>query len=117
MGRSFFFIWIITCFTCMPVNTIGQSGSLPSVFSGINDRLVYASDSLGNRVPDFSWCGYMAAERSIPLVPARIRVPVIEGDATLRIQSAIDYVASLPVDSNGFRGAVSLDKGCLQKGF
>src|SRR6185437_1665918 len=30
---------------------------------------------------------------------------------TLRIQSAIDYVAKLPLDKNGFRGAVLLQKG------
>jgi hypothetical protein len=38
-------------------------------------------------------------------------VPVSRGDATLRIQSALDYVAGLPVDANGFRGAVLLQKG------
>lgn len=114
MGRSFFFIWIFTCFIFLPVNITGQSGSLPHVFQGVNNRLVYVSDSLGNRIPDFSYCGYMAGEQPIPLVPARIFVPVNEGDATLRIQSAIDYVASLPADSNGFRGAVLLDKGCYK---
>jgi hypothetical protein len=38
-------------------------------------------------------------------------VPVSKGDATLRIQSALDHVASLPLDANGFRGAVLLQKG------
>jgi hypothetical protein len=114
MGRSFLFVWIFTCLIFLSVNILGQHGSLPVVFSGINDRLIYASDSLGNGLPDFSYCGYMAAEKPIPEVPARILVPVIESDATLRIQSAIDYVASLPADSNGFRGAVLLDKGCYR---
>lgn len=72
---------------------------------------IYHSDSLGNRIPDFSYCGYMASEEAIPTVPVKIVVPVLKGDATARIQSALDYVASLPADEKGFRGAVLLQKG------
>src|SRR5688572_3022286 len=74
-------------------------------------KIVYNPDSLGNRIPDFSFCGYMASNVTIPDVPVKIVVPVAKGDATLRIQSALDYVASLPSDENGFRGAVLLQKG------
>ncbi len=73
--------------------------------------ITYNPDSLGNRIPDFSFCGYMASEAAIPNVPVKVVVPVTKGDATQRIQSAIDYVASLPLDNNGFRGAVLLQKG------
>jgi hypothetical protein len=76
-----------------------------------NGQLSYTPDSLGNRVPDFSYAGYAAREKDIPDVPIKIIVPLSKGDATLRIQSAIDYVASLPLDANGFRGAVLLQKG------
>ena len=38
-------------------------------------------------------------------------VPVKAGDATARIQSAIDYVSKLPLDEHGFRGAVLLLPG------
>jgi hypothetical protein len=76
-----------------------------------NGQLTYTPDSLGNRVPDFSYAGYMAGEKSIPDVPIKVVVPVVSGDATLRIQSAIDYVSKLPLDKNGFRGAVLLQKG------
>ena len=81
------------------------------VSQGPDRRLAYTPDEKGNRMPDFSYCGYMAAERPIPDVPIRIVVPVIEGDATQRIQAALDYVASLQADSNGLRGAVLLEKG------
>jgi hypothetical protein len=74
-------------------------------------KLIYIPDSLGNRIPDFSYCGYKASEQPIPTVLVKVVVPVTKGDATLRIQSALDYVASLPVDANGFRGAVLLQKG------
>jgi hypothetical protein len=77
-----------------------------------NGKLVYHADNNGDRIPDFSYCGYMASNQPIPdNVPVRVIVPLKQGDATLRIQSALDYVASLPVDRNGFRGAVLLNKG------
>ncbi len=84
---------------------------VPPVSRGTDGRLVYTADVRGNRVPDFSYCGYKASEQVIPDVPVRIVVPEKEGDATLRIQSALDYVSSLPVDKDGFRGAVLLEKG------
>lgn len=77
-------------------------------------KLVYIPDSLGNRIPDFSYCGYKASEEAIPNVEVKVVVPVKAGDATLRIQSALDYVASLPADANGFRGAVLLQKGTYE---
>jgi ribosomal protein L28 len=77
-------------------------------------KLLYTPDSLGNRIPDFSYCGYKASEQAIPNVDVKVVVPVVKGDATLRIQSALDYVASLPVDANGFRGAVLLQKGAYE---
>lgn len=77
-------------------------------------KLMYTPDTLGNRVPDFSYCGYKASEQPIPNVDIKIVVPVTKGDATMRIQSALDYVASLPAGANGFRGAVLLQKGVYE---
>src|SRR5215218_3453865 len=74
-------------------------------------KIIYTPDALGNRIPDFSYCGYMASNESIPDVSVKIVVPPSKGDATNRIQSAIDYVSSLSADQNGFRGAVLLKKG------
>ncbi|MBN1184863.1 MAG: pectate lyase [Bacteroidales bacterium] len=74
-------------------------------------KLVYIADELGNRIPDFSYCGYMASEKIIPDVDVKVIVPCIQSDATTRIQAAIDYVSRLSADENGFRGAVLLDKG------
>lgn len=74
-------------------------------------KLVYAPDGNGDRIPDFSYAGFRAGEEAIPNVPVKVFVPFKAGDATLRIQSAIDYVSSLPLEKNGFRGAVLLEKG------
>ena len=74
-------------------------------------KLVYKADAKGDRVPDFSYCGYMASEMPIPDVPVKVIVSAGKVDATDRIQAAINYVSTLPVDQNGFRGAVLLEKG------
>ncbi len=81
------------------------------VSMGPDGHLIYTVDVHGDRVPDFSWCGYMAGEQPVPFVPVRVVVPAQPGDATLRIQSAMDYVAALPIDKDGFRGAVLLGPG------
>jgi Family of unknown function (DUF6298) len=77
-------------------------------------KLMYTADAQGNRIPDFSYCGYKASEQPIPNIDVKVVVPVKAGDATLRIQSALEYVASLPADANGFRGAVLLQKGTYE---
>jgi hypothetical protein len=78
------------------------------------EGLVYAPDSLGNRIPDFSYSGYMAGEQAIPNIFAKVVVPAKTGDATARIQAAIDYVSSLKPDKSGFRGAVLLQPGVFE---
>ena len=81
------------------------------IFIGADGKLVYDADAQGNRVPDFSSAGYAGNERQIPDALVRVVVSPIAGDETPRIQKAIDYVASLPPDSNGIRGTVLLLKG------
>ena len=83
----------------------------PIISSGADGHLVYDMDERGNRVPDFSTCGYAGGDAQIPDAPVRVVVTPQPGDETVRIQKAIDYVASLPADRNGIRGAVLLLKG------
>lgn len=83
----------------------------PLLYVGQDGHLNYIKDEQGNRIPDFSYCGYEASEENIPQVAAKVFVPLIKGDATLKIQQALDYVATLPLQSDGFRGAVQLAKG------
>lgn len=108
------------CFTIATLTTVETFAQgkpkppVPPVKVNGDGKLVYTADSLGNRVPDFSYCGYMSGEQPIPDVPVRVVVPVKAGDATLRIQAAIDYVASLPAGKDGIRGAVLLEKGTYE---
>ncbi len=81
------------------------------ISSGADGKLVYDSDEHGNRVPDFSNCGYFGGDKQIPNTSVRVVVSPITGDETARIQKAIDYVAGLLPDANGVRGAVLLLKG------
>lgn len=86
-------------------------GPPPIISTGPDGKLIYGHDERGNRVPDFSTCGYADGDREIPNAPVRVVVSPIEGDETERIQKAIDYVAALPPDSSGMRGVVLLLKG------
>jgi len=64
-----------------------------------------------NVIPDFSYCGFQMNKTEIPDVPIVIELEPVEGDNRQQIQSAIDSVASLPMNENGFRGAILLKKG------
>ena len=81
------------------------------IISYKDGRLTCHPDDRGNRVPDFSHCGYAGGNRPIPEAPVCMVVAPVAGDSTERIQNAIDYVAGLPEDANGIRGAVLLLKG------
>lgn len=84
------------------------------LFKSKDGKLQYNPNEKGDRIPDFSYSGYMAGEKSIPTAVVKIVVPVINGDATSKIQSALNYVAKLPVGKDGLRGAVLLEKGTYQ---
>lgn len=86
----------------------------PTFIKGKTGHVICVSDSLGNKIPDFSFAGYQASTEAIPTVEAKIFVPNQEADATQTIQAAIDYVSSLKLNSSGFRGAVLLDKGVFK---
>ena len=86
----------------------------PPILAGRDGQLTYTPDERGNRIPDFSYAGYKAGEQAIPDVIIKVVVSVQKGDATRRIQAALDYVASLPIGSDGFRGAVLLGKGTFE---
>jgi hypothetical protein len=77
-------------------------------------HLSYAPDEQGNRAPDFSYSGYMSGAQPLPDVPVKVVVPVRDGDATVPIQKALDYVGGLPADARGIRGAVLLEKGTYE---
>lgn len=100
----------------LPLSTSAQQKISPDAPIQISEdgRLSYKADANGDRVPDYSYCGFKLSEVPIPDIPVKVIVPMINGDATAKIQAAIDYVSSLPVNKEGFRGAVLLEKGNYQ---
>jgi len=74
-------------------------------------QLEYAKDNTGNRIPDLSYAGYKNSNEPIPNIPTVMSIGPIAGDNTSHIQNAISAVASMPVDSAGFRGALLLEAG------
>jgi hypothetical protein len=77
---------------------------------GPDGRLVYHPGQRGDRIPDFSLVGYAAGQAPIPFVA--VKTIVQPSDSAQRdIQRAIDSVSRLPLDKQGFRGAVLLRRG------
>lgn len=83
------------------------------VFMDGNGRLVYKETPKGDRMVDFSHAGYKGGGVALPEVPVKaIVVPLEAGqDCTALLQAAIDRVACLEPDEQGFRGAVLLKEG------
>ena len=83
----------------------------PLVSVDKNGKISYDANDRGDRVPDFSTCGFAGGDRPIPNVQVVVVVPCRAGDSTARIQKAIDYASALRPDTNGLRGAVLLLAG------
>lgn len=73
--------------------------------------MIRQPDALGNRVLDYSGVGYKGGVVPIPVVAVKTNLVPVSGNNGPRIQAAINYVSSLPLDSSGFRGAVFLAAG------
>ena len=113
--RLFAQLWVYTllAFPMMATMLIAADKVQPPkiVYVDKDGAVAYDVDAEGDRVPDFSNCGYAGANRGIPSVPVRVVVAPKSGDSTERIQKALNYVGSLPADENGIRGAVLLLAG------
>jgi hypothetical protein len=73
--------------------------------------LSYTPDSKGNVLPDFSAVGYQNSEQRIPKIPLVKTLSPAKGDNTSAIQKAIAEVAAMPIQANGFRGAILFKAG------
>ncbi|TFH02688.1 MAG: DNRLRE domain-containing protein, partial [Calditrichales bacterium] len=95
-----------------------QTSSL--VYPGEDGTLLYipyanqGQNNAVNKIPDFSYAGYMGGGVSLPDVPVVETLYPEPGDARSRIQAAIDRVSALTPDASGFRGAVLLTSGLYE---
>src|SRR4030095_16711755 len=70
------------------------------VYPGVDGKLVYVADSLGNKIPDFSNAGYKGGGVPIPHVQIKAIVWPIPGDNSARLQNVIESISSLPPDAS-----------------
>jgi hypothetical protein len=91
------------------VSASAQTNTL--VNYGANGLLSYGTIGSGNVVPDYSGVGYKNSEEAIPSVPTVLTLSAVAGDNRAAIQAAIDQIAAMPVQPNGFRGALLLNAG------
>ncbi|NUN71284.1 MAG: peptidoglycan-binding protein, partial [Bacteroidetes bacterium] len=89
----------------------GQTWQSQRVYKGPDGKLVYTKDSIGNRIPDFSYAGFRNGNEPIPYVSSVKTVGPVPGDNTAHLQQAIDAVAAMPLGGNGIRGALQLVPG------
>ena len=88
-----------------------QSWNSKHVSLNKDGSLKYTPDKLGNTIPVFSAVGYGGSKTAIPVVPTVKTIVPVQGDNTAHIQQALNEIALLPLDVNGFRGALLLKKG------
>lgn len=78
-------------------------------------QVIAPADTLAIPI-DFSHAGLGGGGVPVPTVPAVVSVRPTGGDDTALLQAALDHVATLPVGTNGFRGAVQLVPGRFRVG-
>lgn len=98
-------------FTCIAFTAHAQQMKAYTPLVWDEAKFVYHADSLGNQIPDFSYAGYKGGNAAIPTGQIAVVVPLKTGDATQRIQAAINYVSMLPLGKDGLRGVVLLQAG------
>ncbi|MDR2038664.1 MAG: T9SS type A sorting domain-containing protein [Bacteroidales bacterium] len=80
-----------------------------------NGVITYYKDADGFVIPDFSHAGYKGGEAIPDYRPESSRIvtvtPIANADNTASIQQAINKIAALIPDSEGFRGVVQLAAG------
>ena len=90
------------------------------VYPSPTGNLLYQLDERGQRITDYSQCGYRGGAETLPDVTALIPqarwvyVSPADGDDTALIQAAIDAVEAMTPDANGWRGVVFLNAGEYQ---
>ncbi|MES2883094.1 MAG: hypothetical protein V4676_13170, partial [Bacteroidota bacterium] len=96
---------------CVFIGFSQQSWNSKHVKLNKNGSLGYTPDEKGNIIPDFSGVGYYGNKKQLPFVPVVKTVEAADSNNRHIIQLAIDEVAKLPLNENGFRGAILLRKG------
>jgi predicted esterase len=76
-----------------------------------DSTLKYIADAQGNTIPDFSKVGCYENARPLPMLPVVKTIQAGSENSQQVIQKAIDQVAMMPLNKDGFRGAILVKKG------
>ncbi|MBL9217127.1 MAG: hypothetical protein JNG82_01455 [Opitutaceae bacterium] len=101
----------------LAVPALAQQSKLAAL--GPDGRLHYAAyTEQGDRLPDFSHCGYGGGGVPLPNAAVKVALEPQSGgtDDAPRIQAALDRVAALPLGADGLRGVVLLRRGTYRCG-
>jgi hypothetical protein len=105
-------LFISICISAITPSLNAQTTTLVSIAQ--DGKLTYKPDAVGSVIPDFSGVGYRNSEHPIPDVPVVKTVTAVAGDNTSNVQTAINQVASMPLQANGFRGAILFKAGLYE---
>ncbi len=101
----------LICFCFCGLNLAAQEAANVA-FKDPTGVMRYVADTENNYIADFSHAGYKNGEAELPEVPVVRTISAIQGeDNTAHIQAALDEVAALTPDENGYRGALLLERG------
>jgi len=95
-----------------PLNAQAATSSTTAAATTVSVDYTQIVNARGDKLPDFSYCGYHASDKSLPPVntTATINLSAGNGDQAPRIQAALDQVAG---DGGG---VVELDAGTFEMG-
>jgi hypothetical protein len=85
---------------------IGENGKLEYIPFANNGET-----NAVNTIPDFSFAGYKYGGVEIPEAHVALTLSPLPGDNHQQIQDAINTVAAMPINENGFRGAILFEPG------
>ena len=111
IARASKFIIIFCCLFYSSLCLADDRGTSKWVWLDADGRLKYHSDDQGNRIPDFSHCGYKGGGIALPTADVCKTLDAQPGDMAASLQSAIDEISKAPVNSAGIRGALLLKRG------
>lgn len=99
-------------FLCLLASVAFASTNLSGwVYPGSSGRLIHQPDAQDNHIVDSSGVGYMGGTVPLPNVPVVLTISPVSGDNQANIQNALDQIAAMTPDANGFRGALLLTAG------
>ena len=90
------------------------------IYPSSSGNLLYQLDERGQRIADFSNCGYRGGTSALPNILTTVAqnrwvyVSPGAGDDTALIQAAINSISAMTPDANGWRGVVYLNAGEYQ---